>query len=162
MLDNTTALNTDIEVTGRLATALETADTQGVASFRLLLSMLQQDLLQRPVIEKQNDDERVNTSEVKSFYPPIALAAQPHHWQQSIHLNQYINNQQQICARLYDSMFPAPIAMTNNAQKISDEVKANCDYFAQQRLAGTALDNVVKVDEKGLYEILNSLHNVAA
>jgi hypothetical protein len=135
------------------------ASAQG-AKFSLLLAMLEQDVLQRPRMLANQDNEQQSahskTISALSHYPSIPLKAEAQHWQQATFVSATIHQADIKRANLWLAMHPQPLSLYNDPKRLEDEVVANCDMHAQHRLQD--LNTVdIAVDETGLYDILQEM-----
>jgi hypothetical protein len=145
----------DREFTGEI----NQATGQG-AKFALLLAMLEQDLLQRPKLlaRETNDEESAASKSISalSHYPPIPLKAEAWHWQQAKFASDTIHQADIKRANLWLAMHPQPLSLYNDPKRLDDEVVANCDIHAQQRLQDSNTTDIV-VDETILYDTLQGM-----
>ncbi|MCV2885255.1 VC2046/SO_2500 family protein [Aestuariibacter sp. AA17] len=146
----------DVEYTG----SLNRASTQG-ASFGLLLAMLQQNILERPHIEKavQSANQNEGQFEHLKVYPTPALKADEKHFS-DLHITSKLIHQNIQDAMLFQTMRPHPLSQYDDASHINDEIIANCDMYTQRRLRNAPdhqVDSEIQVDETKLYDVLESL-----
>ncbi|MCC2615451.1 hypothetical protein LJ739_04260 [Aestuariibacter halophilus] len=125
------------------------------ARFSLLLSMLQQNVMERPALTPQTP-ETLSLPLPENPYRRAPLSASE---DTAIHLSNAAQLAQQSAAdaRLYLSMHPEPLSLYNDAKRISDEVRVNCDWYTQQRLAGEAPAHTIEEDATQLHDILQQL-----
>ena len=138
---------------------LNRASAQG-AKFALLLAMLEQDYLHRPkLIESDSEDDDNGANSVSSIchYPPTPLKVESQHWTQANYASEVINKESIVSAHLWLIMHPQPLSLHNNAYTIGEDVLVNCDLHTQQRHR-ISEDNNLQVDETGLYDILQGMH----
>lgn len=156
-VSNEALLSSDYELNG----SLNRAASEG-AKFALILAMLEQDCTHRPHIEKQ---QALNpTPEVEnhlSYYRSSPLRVNDTYWQSCQYTSQLIHGGQIQSAHLWLAMHPEPLSQHNKADGIDAAVIANCSINTQARLK-QAEQNELKVDETGLYDILQSLEPVSA
>lgn len=136
----------------------KTLSQQGRDDFALLLAMLYQDVSQKLRIT-QTDDPVPDTRERElasiDYYPKTPLAVEPQHWRQQELMTQAASQQDVSSLRLIQSMHPAPLALQNDPQFISDEIKANCDVFCQLRLREEQQQEI-PTDEAQLYDVIEA------
>ena len=155
---NTDALlSSDYELNG----TINRAASEG-AKFALIMAMLEQDCTHRPHVEITKEPNQV--SEIENGlnrYRSHPLSANDTYWQTCQHTSQLIHTGQLHSARLWLAMHPEPLSQYNKPDVIDNDVIANCSVNTQARIQQTKLDeaefNVVKVDETGLYNILQAL-----
>lgn len=147
----------DIELSGGLSQASQRGEG---ATFALLLAMLQQNLLERPHLAR--DQQLPSSSQPLVAAGPVTpLKADAEHWQnESIHAG-YMQQQLTVSARLWHCMHPTPLSVHNDARRLDDEVVANCDYHTRQRLAGK-VKSELDVDETGLLDLIEGLQPLRA
>ena len=150
-------LSSDYELNG----TINRAASEG-AKFALILAMLEQDYTQRPHLEKQK--ELSHTLEVESdhsYYRTSSLSASDTYWNTCQQTSQLIHTGQLQSAQLWLAMYPEPLSQHNKADAIDEEVIANCSINTQRR-AKQAVEQVVNIDETGLYDILQNIKPVFA
>ena len=138
---------------------LNRASAQG-AKFNLLLAMLEQDYLHRPKLlesDSAHDDAYSTSAASICHYPVTPLKAESEHWTQANYASNVINKESITSAHLWLVMHPQPLSLYNNAYIIEENVLANCDIHTQQRHQSNR-DNNLQVDETGLYDILQGMH----
>ena len=136
----------------------KTLSRQGRDDFALLLAMLHQDINQKlRITETEEPPPDIRERELASvdFYPKTPLAAEPQHWRQQELITLAAAQQDLSSLRLMQSMHPAPLALQNDPQFISDEVKANCDIFCQLRMREQTVQEI-PVDEAQLYDVIQA------
>ena len=150
-------LSSDYELNGTINRAASAG-----AQFALMMAMLDQDCIHRPYIEKPKEIGR--TPEDKNdlnYYRANPLSANDTYWQTCHHTSQLIHNGQLHSAQLWLAMYPEPLSLHNKPDAIDAEVVANCGINTQTRLK-QAMQNELKVDETGLYDILQELESIPA
>tara|TARA_R110002167_G_scaffold91045_5_gene244850 strand:+ start:850 stop:1359 length:510 start_codon:yes stop_codon:yes gene_type:complete len=150
-------LSSDYELNG----TINRAAGEG-AKFALILAMLEQDCTHRPHLEKNKESNHI--PEVESglnYYRSSPLSATDAYWQTCQQTSQLIHNGQLQSAQLWLDMHPEPLSQYNKADNIEAEVIANCSINTQTRLQ-QAKNNALKIDETGLYDILQELEPVSA
>ncbi|WP_026374757.1 VC2046/SO_2500 family protein [Aestuariibacter salexigens] len=128
---NTSAVNADAELSGRLAKAAGRG-----AEFSLILAMLEQNVLYRPSFASDSDEvvtdphfpQRLN------HYPPVSLKADATHFSKANVTNRLFSQSQVKNAQLWLAMHPDPLSMFNDPSRIDDEVIHNCDFATQRHL----------------------------
>jgi len=140
---------------------LARASNQG-ALFSLYLAMQQHSVAEPFEIEPASSDlDKKNTIEealaALNHYRRPALAANENEWQ-TMHAMSPLVAQDFATARLYLSLKPAPLAQTNDAAKLPDDIVENCSLATQKRLK-KRYANMVKEDNTLLYDILSSNEN---
>ena len=150
-------LSSDFELNG----TINRAASEG-AKFALIMAMLEQDCIHRPHLEPSQ--EKIQNPEVETnlnFYRSSPLSANDEYWQTCQHTSQLIHQGQLQSAQLWLDMHPEPLSQYNKADVIDEEVIANCSMNTQASLK-QATEKVLKVDETGLYDILQTLDSVPA
>ena len=151
-VSNEALLSSDYELNG----TINRAASEG-AKFALILAMLEQDCTHRPHVEKPKDINQ--TPEVESeinYYRSSSLSANDAYWQTSQQTSQLIHAGQLLSAHLWLAMHPEPLSLRNQVNAIDEEIIANCNINTQTRLQREK-QNMMKVDETGLYDILQDL-----
>ena len=150
-------LGSDYELNG----TINRAASEG-AKFALILAMLEQDCTYRPHIDKPKDTKAIPEAfKELNYCRSSPLSVDDTYWRSSQQTSQLIQQGQVHSARLWLAMHPEPLSQFNNPDEIDEEVIANCSINAQARF-NQAKQKVVKVDETGLYDILQELNpNVA-
>lgn len=149
-------LSSDYELNG----TINRAASEG-AKFALILAMLEQDCTHRPHLEKPKEvNQMPEVDNDLNYYRSSPLSANDTYWQTSQHTSQLINSGQTQSAQLWLAMYPEPLSQYNKADVIDEEVIANCSMNAQNRLK-QAEQNMLKVDETGLYDILQELEPIS-
>ncbi len=150
-------LTDDFEFNGQVNRA-----THQGAKFALLMAMLEQDCLQRPQLETSEQNTQAKSAELEvNYYRPYPLSANDTYWHTCQHTSQLIHAGKLESAHLWLAMFPEPLSLKNQADDIDDEVIANCSINTQSRMQ-QAKQTKVKVDETGLYDILQGLQSARA
>ncbi|MEP1444929.1 MAG: VC2046/SO_2500 family protein [Paraglaciecola sp.] len=150
-------LSNDYELNG----TINRASREG-AKFALIMAMLEQDCSQRPNVEKnQQTNQSPEHPKDLNYYRPNPLQVDDTYWRTCQNTSQLIDSGQIQSAHLWLAMHPEPLSQHNNAEVIDPEVVANCSFIAQARLQQAAA-NTLKVDETGLYDILQQLDPTAA
>ena len=153
-------LSSDYELNG----TINRAASEG-AKFALIMAMLEQDCTHRPHLESSKESNEIPEVENDfSHYRSHPLSANDTYWQTCQHTSQLIHTGQLHSAHLWLAMHPEPLSQYNKPDAIGDDVIANCSVNTQARIQQTNLDeaelNVVKVDETGLYNILQALEPI--
>lgn len=150
-------LVSDYELNG----TINRAASEG-AKFALILAMLEQDCTHRPQIDKPKETKHIHEAiNDLNYYRSSPLSVNESYWQTCQQTSQLIHQGQIQSAHLWLAMHPEPLSQFNNPDEIDEEVIANCSINAQARLQ-QAQQKVVKVDETGLYDILQELTPDAA
>jgi len=150
-------LSSDYELNG----TINRAAGEG-AKFALILAMLEQDCTHRPKLEKQKEENRSHETENSpSYYRLNPLSADDTYWQTCQQTSQLIHGGQIQSAHLWLAMHPEPLSQHNKPDVIDEAVMANCSINTQSRLQQTK-QRELKVDETGLYDILQELEPVSA
>jgi hypothetical protein len=145
-------LSTDYELNGDI----NRAANQG-AKFALMMAMLEPNCMHRPHLEVLKEVNQISEVETDlNHYRSNPLSANDTYWQTSQHTSHLIHNGQLYSAQLWLAMHPEPLSQHNKPDVIDEEVIANCGINTQARLQ-QAKQSVVKVDETGLYDILQQL-----
>lgn len=148
----------DLEFCG----SLNRASSQG-AKFALLLSMLQQNYLERPSVARPNNarqDDSPPTDDIAglSLYPKVPLSARIQDWQYADTASAIMHNDGIKSAHLWLAMHPQPLSLHNDVCVIDEDVLANCDIHTQQRHKNDVeLEQEIEVDETGLYDLLQQI-----
>lgn len=154
---NEALLSSDYELNG----TINRAAGEG-AKFALILAMLEQDCTHRPHIENQKElNQPPEFAKDLSYYRSSPLSVNDAYWQTSQHTSQLIHGGQIQSAQLWLAMHPEPLSQHNKADVIDEAVIANCSSNTQTRLQ-QAKQRALKVDETGLYDILQQLESVSA
>jgi hypothetical protein len=154
---NEALLSSDYELNG----TINRAASEG-AKFALILAMLEQDCTHRPHIEKQQElNQTPQVEKDLSYYRSSPLSVNDTYWQTCQHTSQLIHGGQIQSAHLWLAMHPEPLSQHNKPDVIDEAVIANCSINTQTRLK-QAEQNELKVDETGLYDILQELESVSA
>ena len=149
--------SSDYELNGTINRAM----SEG-AKFALILAMLEQDSMHRPHLEAPKETNQISEVEKNlNHYRANPLSANDTYWQTCQHTSQLIHNGQLHSAQLWLAMHPEPLSQHNKADAINEEVFANCNINTQTRMQ-QATQSVVKIDETGLYDILQELEAVFA
>jgi hypothetical protein len=154
---NEALLISDYELNG----TVNRAASEG-AKFALVLAMLEQDCTHRPQVEKQTENR--SSLEVENnlnFYRSNPLIADDSYWHTCQKTSQFIAARQIQTAHLWLAMHPEPLSQHNKSDIIDDAVIANCGVNVQNRLK-QAEQVSLKVDETGLYDILQQLEPAVA
>ena len=151
-VSDSSLLAADYELHG----SVNRATRQG-AKFSLIMAMLEQDCLHRPYVEKNIElDKTAKDDKHFSHYRSNPLSANDDYWSASQHTSQLIQSGHVHSAHLWLAMHPEPLSQHNNPDVIDEDVIANCNINTQNRLQ-QAKETKLKVDETGLYEILQEL-----
>lgn len=137
---------------------LSRASSQG-ALFSLYLAMQQHSVAEPFELESANSDvdtegridEALNEL---NFYRRPALSANESEWH-AMHVMSSLVAQDFASARLYLNLKPAPLAQTNDAARLPDDVVENCSLATQKRLK-KLYANTLKEDNTLLYDILST------
>ncbi|AEF03096.1 putative fumarate reductase flavoprotein subunit [Alteromonas naphthalenivorans] len=118
--------------------------------FALYLAMQQSALADTISIESPNEDEATSgitqRLEALNFYRRAPLCASESDWLHMNRLSQTIAHQVALHepislqfdeVRLHNEMHPVPLAQTNDAKKISQDIITNCSLATQKRIAAT-------------------------
>ena len=150
-------ISQDLEFSGAINKAVSQPLNK---NFGLLLAMLQQDVLDRKLIEKEPQKETYKSDiEALNHYRPHALATTEDHWRQQNTLNSYVNDNDFPNARLWECLFPPPLSLHNDRYRVGDEVKHNAPYDTQLKL-DLMINHPAETDPTKLYDILNTLNSV--
>ncbi|MGJ8679858.1 VC2046/SO_2500 family protein [Paraglaciecola sp.] len=137
------------------------ASTQG-AKFSLLLAMLEQNHLHRPVLQEVPEPElNIADAAFLHHYRSSTLKADVESWAYINSTSQMINSGHIQDAHLWLAMHPEPLSQHNDPLHLSEEILANCSYPTQNRLQQNK-EKILKVDETGLYNILQEMEVTAA
>lgn len=147
----------DLEFDSRLNIALS---GQGHAKFSLLLSMLEQNYLQRlsfvESAEESPEDSRDTFLKSLELSPSTPLKAEEAHWQSQNKIGELLHQGDFANCRLWLSAHPTPLSISDDPLKIPEDVISNCDLYIQNRFIKDT-PKEVEVKETGLYDILQSL-----
>jgi hypothetical protein len=150
-------LSSDYELNG----TLNRAASEG-AKFSLILAMLEQDCTQRPYLDKSTKLNQIPEIDNNlNHYRNNPLSANDQDWQNCQQASQLINSGQLHSARLWLAMHPEPLSQHNKSDAINADVVKNCSLSTQTRIRQTQ-ENVVNIDETGLYDILQQLQPISA
>ena len=118
--------------------------------FALYLAMQQSALADTISIESPNENDVASDIKQRldaiNFYRKAPLCASEADWFQVNCLSQKLAHQMKAQAspslqfdevRLHNEMHPAPLAQTNDAKKISQDIINNCSLATQKRIAAT-------------------------
>ncbi|GGO70333.1 VC2046/SO_2500 family protein [Bowmanella pacifica] len=148
----------DLEFSGVLNRAAKPGQAQ---TFSLLLSMLHQNLLERPQPAKPTWPEEQGLSSLRlPQAPTVPLKVEAAHWQQMQIQGAYIQHQLTASALLWQCLHPSPLSLHNDAKHIDEVVTENCDWYCRQRLSGH-ITEAMQTDETALFELLEQLHPAA-
>jgi hypothetical protein len=149
-------LSSDYELNG----TINRAASEG-AKFALILSMLEQNSLHRPHLGKSKKlAQAPNAVSDINHYRSTPLSVNDTYWQTCKHTSQLIQSGQFDSAHLWLAMHPEPLSLHNTPDIIDEEVIANCSINTQNRIQQYT-EKVVRVDETGLYDILQTLEPVS-
>ncbi|MEP0356085.1 VC2046/SO_2500 family protein [Paraglaciecola sp.] len=145
-------LSSDFELNGDL----NRASQQG-ANFALLMAMLEPNSLHRPRFEQSDSAQTllVDNSEL-CHYRSSQLEASQEYWQGCNNAAKLITSGSLASAQLWLAMHPEPLSHYNNALRLDDDVLANTSMYTQSRMKSQT-DKGIKVDETGLFDILDEL-----
>jgi hypothetical protein len=143
----------DLEFSG----LLNRASSQG-AKFALLLSMLQQNYLERPAVALVQQQITADDVAGLSHYPEVPLSTQSRDWRQGDIASSILHSDGIKSAQLWLAMHPQPLSLHNDVSRIDEDVLANCDIYTQQRQSnGAELEQEIEVDETGIYDLLQHI-----
>lgn len=143
----------DLEFSG----SLNRASSQG-ANFALLLSMLQQNYLERPAVALEEQQNTADDIAGLSHYPKVPLSAQSRDWYQADIAATILHSDGSKGAHLWLAMHPQPLSLHNDATLIDEDVLANCDIYTQQRHnSEIEVEQEIEVDETGIYDLLQHI-----
>ena len=132
------------------------------AKFALIVAMLEQNCIHRPHLEVSKEEKNIPEAQSNlNHYRSNPLSANDTYWQTCQQTTQLIHSGQFHSAHLWLTMHPEPLSLYNKPDAINDEVIANCSLNTQTRML-KATENIVKVDETGLYDILQQLEPISA
>ncbi len=143
----TNSIDTDYEWSGEI----NRATVQG-AKFALLLAMLEDNPLLRPVVEADDAQLPAESALPKNYYRPMPLFAEEADWSNGDVMGELLHKQLQD-ALLFRAMHPQPLSLYNDPKRIDDEVLANCSFSAQRRLADEQ-DKVIHTDATQMYDVV--------
>ncbi|MFT4995254.1 MAG: hypothetical protein ACI965_002303 [Paraglaciecola sp.] len=128
------------------------------AKFALLLAMLEQDLLHRPKLLASETAKNIHadTFTKASYYPSTPLKPDGQHWANANSPGENIAKNSIRSAHLWLLMHPQPLSLHNDANRLDDDIVANCDIHTQQRLQALSKPDIA-VDETRLYDILQGM-----
>ena len=150
-------LSNDYELNG----TINRAASEG-AKFTLILAMLEQDCTHRPYLEKSKErDKNPEVGNNLNYYRNNPLSANDQYWQICQQTSQFVNSGQLHSAHLWLAMHPEPLSQYNKIDTINTDVIANCSLNTQTRIR-RARENMVSVNETGLYDILQQLQPISA
>lgn len=148
-------LSSDYELNG----TINRAASEG-AKFALILAMLEQDCIHRPHLGKSKElNQNPELDSDINHYRSNPLSANDTYWKTCQHTSQLIHNGQLHSAQLWLAMHPEPLSQFNKPDAIDEDIIANCSINTQTRMQ-QARDKVVKIDETGLYDILQQLEPI--
>lgn len=154
---NEALLLSDYELNG----TINRAASEG-AKFALILAMLEQDCIHRPHLEKPKElNQNLKVESDINHYRSNPLSANDTYWQTCQHTSQLIHSGRLNSAQLWLAMHPEPLSQYNKPDIIDKNIIANCSINTQTRLQQSK-EKVVKVDETGLYDILQQLVPISA
>jgi hypothetical protein len=125
-------------------------------NFALVLAMLEQNYLHRPVFPKDKLAESFKTESVSHNYRSCPLHAEQDHWDKINQTSYFIKEGQIQTAQLWLAMHPEPLSQFNDPLHLNAEIVANCSLPTQDRLK-TSGPHALDVDETGLYELLEAI-----
>ena len=137
---------------------LARASSQG-ALFSLYLAMQQHSVAEPFEIEAATSDaDTANSIEAQlaslNHYKRPSLSVSENEWtDMQVHSNLIATDYES--ARLFLSMKPAPLAQSDDAKRIPDDVVDNCSLATQKRLQ-KHYDNAIKEDNTLLYDVISS------
>ena len=150
-------LASDYELNG----TVNRAASEG-AKFALMLAMLEQDCTHRPNIDKPKQGDQTSKGKIDhNYYRSSPLSVNDTYWHTCQFTSQLIHQGQLHSAKLWLAMHPEPLSQHNNPDTLDEAVVANCGVNVQNRLEQAELVSL-KVDETGLYDILQQLEPVVA
>jgi hypothetical protein len=143
----------DVEFSGRL----NRASSQG-ANFALLLSMLQQNYLERPAVALDRQKSMADDMAGLSHYPKTPLSAQSRDWHQGDIAASILHNDSIKSAHLWLTMHPQPLSLHNDVFHIDKDILVNCDIYTQQRHSNDSeRGQEIEVDVIGIYDLLQHI-----
>lgn len=150
-------LSSDFELNGDI----NRASQQG-AKFALLMAMLEPNSLHRPRIEDSEPKQYLLGENSELYhYRSSPLKANQEYWRGCNNTAKLIGTGYLASAQLWMAMHPEPLSQYNNYLSIDEDVIANASVYAQSRMKNqTAAD--IKVDETGLFDILDELNPISA
>ena len=149
-------LSSDYELNG----TINRAASEG-AKFALMIAMLEQNCVHRPHIEKAQElNQNPKLDSAINHYRNNPLSVNDTYWQTCQHTSQLIHDGQLHSAQLWLAMHPEPLSQYNKPDAINEEIITNCSINTQNRIQ-QAKEKVVKIDETGLYDILQQLEPMA-
>ena len=136
---------------------LARASSQG-ALFSLYLAMQQHSVAEPFEIEAAQGADTQNSIEAQlaalNHYRRPSLSASESEWvDMRVHSSLVATDYES--ARLHLSMKPAPLAQTDDAKRIPDDVVDNCSLATQKRLK-RQYNNAIKEDNTLLYDVISS------
>ena len=150
-------LSSDYELNG----TLNRAASEG-AKFALILAMLEQDCTHRPHLAKSKElNQNAEIDNNLTHYRNSPLSANDQYWQTCQQTSQMFNSGQLHSAHLWLAMHPEPLSQYNKSDAINADIITNCSLNTQTRIR-EARENMVSVNEIGLYDILQQLEPITA
>ncbi len=144
----------DPSITWESSGILANASTQG-ALFSLYMAMFEHGLADPFRIESPKH-ETTKQSELDSlnYYRRPRLQASESDWNTMHVLSQLVSSDVET-ARLYQAMYPQPLAQTDDKNRLLDDVINNSTLGAQKRIKNL-YNNVIQEDNTMLYDIISN------
>lgn len=144
----------DPSITWESSGILANASSQG-ALFSLYMAMFEHGLadpfrIESPKLEKPQQSE---LDSLKHYRRP-RLQASESDWNAMYVLSQLMSSDIDT-ARLYQAMYPQPLAQTDDKNRLPDDVINNCTLGAQKRIKNL-YNNVIQEDNTLLYDIISN------
>jgi hypothetical protein len=155
----TTSINTsliseskDFEYSGQI-----NRNTGQQATFQLMMAMLEQDVLARRKIEKNEEqtDHNISALDYLSHYPVVPLSTSEREWA-LLKQSKLITDTNPSDGNLFQAMHPHPLSIYNDVKRIPDDILYNCDFYTQKRVRSIQSEEFA-IDETGLLNILESI-----
>ena len=147
---NNNVASVDLEWSGGLSSAAGNG-----ALFSLLLSMHFQPGMASISLIPEKEEKNSELPVPANYYRRPALSASQGDMKNLEVTRQLMQESGSTSLFLWQSMHPDPLSANNDSSLIPDDVKANCSYITQQRLAGEYTKNL-PVDETLLADIIES------
>lgn len=124
-----------------------------VAKFKLLLAMLEDDVLSRPeFIDNEQSSFPSKVNETENHYRNAPLHTRPEDWQLA-EVESKLLQQNSADLFLWSAMHPQPLSLYNDVMRINDDVKANCGFATQRRFKQSE-DKHINVDSTRMYDVI--------
>ncbi|MEP1554236.1 MAG: VC2046/SO_2500 family protein [Paraglaciecola sp.] len=151
------ALSNDFEFNGDI----NRASQQG-AKFSLLMAMLEPNSLHRPRFEDPESTlHPMGENSELYHYRSSPLEANQEYWQGCNNAGKLIETGYLASAQLWMAMHPEPLSQHNNCLSIDEDVLSNASVYSQSRMKNQTVADI-KVDETGLFDILDELNPISA